>query len=106
MALERHHPLPRPCSSPYPPIRTADLDWPALLANVVVLAILVVGARANRGRGRNDETATVLAAWWAYGWPMSLWLGLAPLLLYSDRLLLRPLGRRRNAWRILRHHLT
>ena len=60
-----------------------------VLANVVVLAVLVVGARANRGRG-GTTSSSVLAAWWAYGWPMSLWLGLAPLLLYSDRLLLRP----------------
>ena len=41
-----------------------------------------------RRRARSD--ASVLTEWWAYGWPMSLWLGVAPLVLYSDRLLLRP----------------
>jgi len=59
------------------------------LANMVVLAALAVGAIPHRGPVSTTR-GSVLAEWWSYGWPMSVWLGLAPLLLYSDRLLLRP----------------
>jgi O-antigen/teichoic acid export membrane protein len=30
-----------------------------------------------------------LAQWWHYGWPLSAWLSLAPLVLYTDRLVLQ-----------------
>ncbi len=56
-------------------------------ANVLVLAVLVL--RSSGPVPRWSGSGAVLAEWWSYGWPMSLWLGLAPLLLYTDRLLLR-----------------
>lgn len=59
----------------------------AAIANFAV----VVLARARGAAGSDGRLPTeVLAAWWAYGWPLSVWLGLAPAMLYSDRVLLGP----------------
>lgn len=57
----------------------------AAIANVgVVVLVRRPGTAAWDGRPSNE----VLGGWWAYGWPLSVWLGLAPAMLYSDRILL------------------
>jgi O-antigen/teichoic acid export membrane protein len=62
---------------------SAALLLGAAAGNAVVLGF--VPARAWSGRTRPDA----LAEWWHYGWPLSAWLSLAPLVLYTDRLALQ-----------------
>lgn len=56
------------------------------MATATALAILPFHRRL-RASGRSGDHA-VLRLWWSYGWPMSLWLSLASMLQYADRVLL------------------
>ncbi|MGE3379523.1 MAG: lipopolysaccharide biosynthesis protein [Nocardioides sp.] len=64
----------------------------ATVANVCGAAALVPNLRRSQQLRRSESTGTrplsVLPLWWKYGWPMSLWLGLSPVLLYLDRMVL------------------
>lgn len=62
----------------------------ALLAGACLgnLMLTTPAALAMRGAVSRSHSWPLARSWWRYGWPMSLWLGLAPLLLFSDRIVL------------------
>ena len=60
----------------------------ALLAGAAAGSAVVLGfVPLHAWRGRTRPGA--LTEWWRYGWPLSAWLSLAPLVLYTDRLALQ-----------------
>lgn len=62
----------------------------SLIFSLIVgnIAGIVTLTQINRREETKETSYEVLRKFWKYGWPMGLWLSLAALLVYSDRMLL------------------